>query len=203
MDKDDSIRDLGTQAASVAQTATEDAHAVNEEREAEAALLVAVIAAVKPALASMSRRIRRQHYTTSGQNGCNPVEREEHFDTPGVVLVDNYHRVKDETGNRGDLAGERLVLATDGTLAVVERSGSFSHWQGEANTYTATWQPVTPREAMDRYDFDECLTALHDKIEKAAAAKPDIAARRARARRLRALVELIHRPEGARREKEG
>ncbi len=186
------VQTLATEAAKLATLATDYDAAREAELDAEASVLDAAIDAVRPALRSMSKRIVQYSYETSGRNGCNPVSETRYFGSRGIVLVDDYERVKDETGNRGDLSGARLVLLSDSTLARVKRSGSWSCWQGEADTWEAEMSMLTPREAMDRYELDDCLAALSAAVETATKAlSSDVTDRaRQRAERLHAVATL-------------
>lgn len=167
-DTKSTIAELQAKASAVAETAEHHRNAINAERDAEAEVLATAIEAVKPALPALCSRIKRSSYETAGRNGCNPVSRYEYHDERGAVLVDNYAREKDESGNRGSLGGERLCLLSDGRLAVVTREGSFSHWQGEADRWESTLAVVTPREAMNEYELDAVLGALAEALDKQA-----------------------------------
>ena len=131
-----------------------------------------------------------ESYETGGQNGCNPVHRYEHHVEQGVVLVDDWSRDKDETGNRGALTGNRLYLLSDGRLAEVKRTGSFSHWQGESDEYTTTLKIVDARTAMDTWELVDALKSLMEALEKQVGRKGATATAKARAERLAALVKL-------------
>ena len=112
--------------------------ALATQNQAEAALLGRIIETVKPALRALASRIKKYDFSTSGRNGCNPVSSCEYFDERGVMLVNDFERAKDSTGNEGTYGGSRLYLLDDGTLAYVSREGTWSCWQGAADTYTAT-----------------------------------------------------------------
>jgi hypothetical protein len=183
------LKQIETDAPRVA--AEYDAHkaAIDAEREAEAAVLERAIAAARPALRAIAGVITQTYYSTSGRNGLNPVKRDAHFDERGLCIGDEYTRENDESGNRGTLGGERLYLLTDGRLAVVERDGTWSCWQGEPDQYEATMAFVSLREAMADWDLDGALQAIAEALGKQARAKATAAAQE-RAARLAALAQL-------------
>lgn len=187
------VNKFAEDAAVVAALAEDYAQAIRDERAAEAAVLDSVIASVKPALRALSSRMISSSYETSGRNGCNPVSRTEYHAPRGFVLVDDYDRDRDETGNRGQLGGTRLVVLTDGSLAVLERTGHFSHWQGEADTWESTLTPVTAVEAMDVYKLDDCLSSIRTGLDKQLAGNASTASLSARERtdKLRAVTALL------------
>jgi hypothetical protein len=164
--------------------------AIQAERDAEAVILDKAIASAKPALKALSSKIVSDSYETGGQNGCNPVYRYEHHKEQGVVLVDDWSREKDESGNRGALVGKRLYLLSDGQLAEVERDGQFSHWQGDADTYETTLNIVTARQAMDIWNLDDALKSLAEALQGQANRAKSTAAAKERAERLSALAKL-------------
>ena len=177
-------------APQVAQQYDEHQAAIQAERDAEAVILSTAIASAKPALKALSSKIVSESYETGGQNGCNPVHRYEHHKEQGLVLVDDWSSAKDESGSRGALAGKRLYLLSDGRLAKVERTGSFSHRQGEADEYTTTLKIIDPRMAMDAWELVDALKGLMEALEKQVGRKEATATAKARAERLAALAKL-------------
>jgi len=164
--------------------------AIAKERDAETAVLERAIAAAKPALRALASRIRKRDYQTGGRDGLHPVSEHEDHDERGVVLIDRWGRRSDSTGNRGSFTGRRLYLLSDGQLAVVEREGSWSHWQGEAAEYETTLSILTPREAMDVWDLEEALEGLAAALAEQAGREKSTAAAKERAERLAALAKL-------------
>lgn len=189
---DISIADLASTATAVGAQHTAMTAAIDSERAAEAALLEAAIDAVRPALRALSSRLQSRYYCTSGANGCNPVERADHFTDRGLVLVDDYGSQKDRTGNRGDYRGTRLVVLSDGQLARLERGGSWSHWQGEDNEFDVTLTLVTPLQAVKQYALADILASLRDALQRQldGAAPKRTAAAQARAEKLTAIAAL-------------
>ena len=187
------IEQVAAQAQMVASNAEDLAGAISTERDAEAAVLAAVIEAVRPALRALSSRIVAMSYETGGRNGCNPVSRTTYHDERGLVLVDDYERARDESGNRGDLTGRRLYLLTDGRLAYVAREGSFSQWQGEADHWESTLRIVTPRAAMNREKLDEVVGVIRAALDKQIEGQGETVAKAARARaaQLQAVAALV------------
>lgn len=166
--------------------------ALNDEREAEAAVLTAAIDAAKPALGAVCSRIKKHVASTDGNNGCNPVKRIEYYEHRGLELVDDIYRRGDSSGNRGVYGGTRLYLLATGELAVATASGDWSRWQGEWDTLDIEFKAVTPREAMDTFELKECLESLSKALREQAEGKaPERAkAAKARAEKLRAMATL-------------
>lgn len=184
---------LAATAATVAEQHSALTQAIGDETAAEAALLEAAIAAVRPALRALASKIIAREYHTSGRDGLHPVrEQEYHPDLRGLVLVDDFCEEDDRTGNAGSYAGDRLVLLTTGELVRVKRTGHWSRWQGSDNEYTTTWRVLTPLEAARRYRVAECLATLDKRLAshlEGNAAKRTAAATQ-RAERLRAMATL-------------
>lgn len=166
--------------------------AVAEETEAEAAVLTTVVEMVRPALRALRSRIEKQYASTSGRNGCNPVTEESWFPERGVLLVDNFYRERDETGNRGRFRGERLYLLDDGRFAEVKRRGQWSHWQGEWDRWTAEMVFLSVEQVSRKYELPDVLKELADALEQQATGASAQRATKARERavRLRAIAAL-------------
>ena len=167
--------------------------ALATQNEAEAALLGRIIETVKPALRALASRIKKYDFSTSGRNGCNPVSRCEYFDERGVMLVDDFERGKDATGNEGTYGGSRLYLLDNGTLAYVSREGTWSCWQGAADTYTATLAIVPTVRAVEMYELTDMVEALNTKLEEQAKGSKGKRTKAAteRAAKLAALASLV------------
>ena len=162
------LASLATTAATVAKDHEAFTAALSVEQQAEAALLGRIIETVKPALRALASGIKSRDYQTAGRNGCNPVHTYDTFPERGVLLVDDYDRDKDETGNRGTYGGARLYLLDDGRLAFVERDGTWSCWQGEADTYTATLEIISAEKAVGAFELTAMVAALNTKLEEQA-----------------------------------
>jgi hypothetical protein len=189
----ETLTTLATTAATVATQHEEYQAALATQQEAEAALLGRIIETVKPALRALACQIKSRDYSTGGRNGCNPVHTYDTFTETGVCLVDNYDRDKDETGNRGTLSGARLYLLSDGRLAEVEREGTFSHWQGEADQWEASLEVITTVQAVTRYELADIVTALNAKLQEQIKGQKTTRTKAAteRASKLAALATLV------------
>ena len=130
--------------------------------------------------------------STSGRNGCNPVEEKDWFDERGIVLVDEFAQGRDPDGNRGWLGGYKIVLLEDGSLARIKREGSWSRWQGEWSGWEATIQPITVKAVMDREELSDCIQAIERVLDRQLDGKRENQAKEAVARteRLRAIIKL-------------
>ena len=187
---------LATLATTAATVATEHAaytEARTAEASAEAALLGRIITTVKPALRALASRIKKYDFSTSGRNGCNPVSRCEYFAERGVMLVDDFEREKDATGDEGTYGGSRLYLLDDCTLAYVSRKGAWSCWQGAADTYTAELTIITVASAVEMYELTGIVEALNTKLEEQAKGSKGKRTKAAteRAAKLAALASLV------------
>jgi len=162
----ETLASLATTAATVATQHEAFTAALATENESEAALLERIIGTVKPALRALASQIKKYDFSTSGNNGCNPVHRYDTFDEVGVMLVDDFSRDKDATGNEGTYGGSRLYLLSDGRLAEVDREGTWSCWQGAADTYTATLKTVDAAYVVRTYHLTDIIEALNTKLEE-------------------------------------
>jgi hypothetical protein len=167
-------------------------NAVLAERDAEAKVLEAAIAAVKPALRALGSRIKSKNHSTSGRNGCNYVEEIEYFDTKGLRLCSSFSRDKDPTGNSGIYSGEAVYLLVDGTLARVTKSGTWSLYQGEWDREDYEIEAVTAREVMNRETLNELLEAISKAVTAQLGGKlgERTNAATARAQKLEAIASL-------------
>jgi hypothetical protein len=184
----DKLTELSTQTA--AQHAETEA-ARQQAREAEADLLTAMIAKVLPALPAISRSVKTKNAWTSGANGCNPVERKSFREQRGLLVVDKFDREKDSSGNRGDFTGERLFILEDGTLLQLDRSGSWSQWQGEWSSWETEQTALTPREAVNRYNARDIIEALIKALEVHVATPGGAETERANAEAFRRAAEAL------------
>jgi hypothetical protein len=193
------LASLATTAATVATEHQEYQTALATQNQAEAALLGRIIETVKPALRALGSRILKLDRSTSGRNGCNPVEEKDYFDERGVCLVDAFNRQKDTTGNEGSFGGSRLYLLTDGRLAEVDRTGTWSQWQGAWSGYEATLTIVDAATAQRHYELTDMIEGLNTKLaEQLKGAKPvRTKAAKARAEKLAAVASLMGVPHGA------
>lgn len=154
------------------------------EIEAEAAVLAHAVEAIGgDALQLAARRIRCSETTRAHGD-----DEREHFDERGILLLDAFRRGRTgRNDTRGKLAGDRLYLLSDGAFAIVERKGTWSHWEGEADHWTAE---LTRRRALEIarvYDLGAVLRAMLIAIDK----PKDPAPMRARAEALRAIVKAV------------
>jgi hypothetical protein len=100
----ETLASLATTAATVATQHEAFTAALATQNEAEAALLERIIDTVKPALRALACQIKKYDFSTSGNNGCNPVRRYDTFDEVGVMLVDDFDREKDAPGTKAPMA---------------------------------------------------------------------------------------------------
>lgn len=192
MEAEQQINQIAAVAADVGTSHAELLAAYEEQHAAEAAVLERAIAAAKPGLRAVARRVHSRDASTSGRNGCNPVQESEYFTGRYLSLISAEKRERDSTGNAGRYVGTRLLLGTDGGLYETEASGSWSLWQGSWDTLERTMQPISAMDAMGRYNLSDALSALADALGGADAdGKRKLAATaRERTERLRALSKL-------------
>ncbi len=189
----ETLASLATTAATVATEHEAFTAAVNTQNAAEAALLERIVETVKPALRALACQIKSRDYSTGGRNGCNPVHTYDTFAERGVCLVDGYDHDKDETGNRGTNGGSRLYLLDDGRLAEVEREGTWSCWQGEADTWEAELTIISAADAVARYELADIVGTLNAKLEEQLRGSKQVRtkAAQARAEKLAAVASLM------------
>ncbi len=185
------IEEVQTQAQTVATQSEAHQEAIAAERSAEAALLDRLIEVVRPALRALSSRILTRHDTTGGANGCNPVEIKEYHATRGLLVVDEYRRNKDSSGNSGSYSGYGVYLLADGTLARAKQSGTWSAWQGDWDRTSWELTPTTSGEVMKRDTIDEIVVALAEALEKQSGLDGAAKAAVLRTEKLTALLALM------------
>jgi hypothetical protein len=131
------VAKLRAAACEIAREADLHQDALNDERTAEAAVLEAAIAAIKPALPALSSRITRasQH------------DDEIYFDERGLLLAQE--------------EADALFLLDDGRLAVATDE-AFVHPE---LLQRSDLRFVSTRESMDTFELDPCLLALEKAVE--------------------------------------
>jgi hypothetical protein len=187
------INSLTSKVAEVVAVTDEYEAAIALERDAEVQLLTAVIEVVRPGLRAICSRLLKREACTGGRDGCNPVEKKEYFEQRGIILVEDFRRVRDETGNEGTYEGRALALLATGELAIITREGTWSLWQGSWNREEHTMKCVTVAEAMNTFDADDCVAALRNALDKQLNSKRQEATKAAlaRAEQLRAIAALV------------
>lgn len=132
-----------------------------EEEESQA--LAALVEKVKPVLPYIAEKVAVYYHHPGGQFA--EPERE-HIE--GVILVDEWQRKFDGPDDtRGGYAGQMLVLIPEGKLMVLTRKGFWSRWQNEPTTWEADREVVSPREAVQRFDFADIVQGLVDSLREA------------------------------------
>lgn len=168
--------------------------AIDEERTAEAAVLAAAIEAARPAWNAISCRLTKRQFNTSGRNGLHPASETEYHLARGCILINEYIKDEGTSGDSGTFHGSLLVLTAAGQLAVLNRTGHWSNWQGASNEWTSEFSIYKDaRAAMDDWELDEALTGLAAALTKQLGGRaPDKAkAARERAERLSAIARLV------------
>jgi len=187
------ITAITTLGATVAAEHNAHVAALSAECDAEAKLLDATIAAVRPALAALAGRIKTYSYRTMGQNGLNPVRQSRYATERGYLVADGFDQEGDTTGNRGKFCGSQVYLLRDGTWLQLRRTGHWSCWQGEADTWEATSRVLSSREVAEFYDAEQLIaniaTGLKQQAEGNKSARTKAA--EARAMKLGALAALL------------
>jgi len=195
----DDLARIAERAASVAAEAAE-ANAAREQLEAaQAALLDRVIASVRPALRAIGTRplvaCHVAHHADVNHNGG--VRTEERFPFRCVCISDGEPGPMEDTprANEGAYHGEDLFVREDGALIGFTYSGSWSRWQGSSWGWTAEiTQYPTPAEAIAAgwRNVDAYVKNLAAAVAKAEGSRKNaIAANRARAEQLTAIVSLL------------
>ena len=189
------LEGLRTQAERVNEQHVAMETAYSAAREAEAELLTAIIAAVRPGLRALCSRlessrevvghgdVNRQRYTTR------------HFKNwRGVVVAGDGRREDNPRDNRGCWEGSELVLREDGSLVELSYEGDWSRWQGSNWGWRATLTVLTPLQAVADYEVEAVADRLAGLLQRqldGRAAKRTQAAQN-RAARLHALAALLH-----------
>lgn len=169
--------------------------AVEDERAAEAELLAAVVAAVRPAIRALSYRIHEGYRSWWVDN----VMTDEEY-TPskhrGVTVAGCGPERDYPSADRGHFEGERLILVADYArpFVLVTYRGKWSRWQGESDKWEASFLPLTCREVIDRGEdvgtiVESLSTALDKQLD--GGRKKATAAAAERAARFRALTLLL------------
>jgi hypothetical protein len=195
----DAIAETAEAIASVAAEARE-ADAAREQLEAaQAALLERVIASVRPALRALGTRPlvaqHVAHHADVNHNGG--VRTEERYPSRCVCISEGEPGPMEDTprANEGTYHGEDLFIREDGTLIGLTYSGSWSRWQGSSWGWTAEiTEYVSPLEAIAAgwARVDAYVRNLAAAVVKAEGSRKNaIAANRARAEQLTAIVALL------------
>jgi hypothetical protein len=177
------VAEIGATVASQEQALAQD----------EAAVLEQLIANIKPVMRYIDRPIR-----AAGSVAGNQFAHWVYTDMPerGITLAGAGLEENHDSGdqNRGDYEGNDLVLGRSGTLYYRTFAGSWSRWQGEAESWTTTandpgeygdveydgygsYAPregstvdVTPLEALSHYDLVDIVSSIISAINQAIAA---------------------------------
>lgn len=133
------------------------------EQESEA--LAKILERIKPLLGVTAHQIQ-VGYHTSGQQFSK--EHTQYHDLKGLILINEFGRECTDRDTRGDYLGWQLVLFADGGLKTLERSGEFSHWQGESSGWgIQEEEDLTPQDAVRRYGLKRIVEGLASEIKEA------------------------------------
>lgn len=153
------MKDVLQEFAQLLERAAVLGEAVSRKQEAvaepETAVLESIITAVKPVLAHIAAPVE---IAASHSGHRAHTWRHEYLDRRGLILVDEFTKEYTDRDYRGDYKGTRLVLTGDGDLLEIERFGRWSkgepcHWDSDTRT-------LTPRQAVENYDFADIVSGL-------------------------------------------
>lgn len=186
------VSNIAEVAPIVAAQAEEQSAAIDSERDAETAVLEAVIAAARPALKAISYRIKVGNRMW-WPNNVQAAEADEYHSVRGIRIAGSGPSRDFPQSDSGEYEGTALYLMSDGTLAQLTYTGTWSRWQGASQEWTASIRPVTPRQAMNRWDLGDCVESLRAALQKQldGGAKKQTQAAKERAERLTAIAQLI------------
>ncbi len=148
------------EAATLGEQISRQQEAVEEE---EARILAALVEKTRPVLPYISGKVLVRYYHPGGQF----AEAEKDY-IEGVVVVDEFRRkCEGSDDTRGTCTGQQLVLTREGVLLVLTREGHWSNWQGEPTSWHVESEEVSPREAVQRFDFADIMQGLVDGLREA------------------------------------
>ncbi len=185
---------LGDMAKRAGELASEQSAAYDEVNQAEAELLDAVIARVKPGLRAVSSRIQSSRRSWWPDN-VSTSEETDHLEERGLRVYGDGPELDHPRANRGQYEGTDLYLLRDGTWLEVAYSGSWSCWQGEGSEWTAETRVLSTTEVASEYSIPYLIDAIAKALEAQLSGKREKATKRAleRAETMRALTTLLGR----------
>ncbi len=198
---------LAETAATVAAEAKEADTAREQLEAAQADLFERVIKTARPALRAIGTRpliaYSIKHHADVNYYGG--IEEEERPPWRAVCLsAESFDPTEDAPrANEGSFEGEDLAVREDGILVELRYSGSWSRWQGSSWGWTAeVIEYANPAEAIGAgwTDIDSYIERLTEALDTAIGSrKKAVAANRARAEQLGAIVSLLNtKPKGGR-----
>lgn len=161
------------------------------ETAAEAELLTRVIAAAKPGLRAISKRVK---VSTSIAHTYAEPECEYLPDVRAFCLSDRKGarpgRQQGPNDTRGSYGGADLLVTTDGRFLELDYSGEWSNWQGEGEAWKAEVREISALDVASDWTISHMIATLAEALESY---KPEAqtAKSRERAERLAALAKLI------------
>lgn len=165
------MRVIGTQALRVAKEAEEHGNAIRRERGLEAQILAQAIEQVRPALKALANRLHQSYEIVRDQQGeivGSQVQgftphAERGFALAGdreVVSVNHAPKTASPHSFHGRFEGRGLVLLESGALAERVWVGAWSNCSNTRSSWTSTLTVVTPEQAMDDWDLEDCLSSI-------------------------------------------
>lgn len=181
------IEDLGARAEQIAAAYAEREEAKESEKAAEAALLEAVIARVRPALRALGTRQVVSEYGGEEQK------------TPDRYVVLTSARLgpsrlrKSLEDTSGVCDGADVALSETGKILIAEYSGTWSQWQGGADHWEATLRVATALEVCREWRIDYMIARISEEIAAQHGIRANTKASRDRAAKLSAISALLGR----------
>lgn len=181
------IEDLGARAEQIAAAYAERETAIEEAKVAEAALLEAVIARVRPALRAIGRR-----QIVCEQDGEERMTSERYVVlTSDRLYPSRLRRRLDDTSGICD--GADVAITDSGKIMIAEYAGTWSQWQGGISDWEATLRVASAREVCRVWKVDHMIARISEELAEKDAGK--IAARtqaaRDRAAKISAITALL------------
>jgi len=128
-----------------------------------------IICLVKPELPALLEKIETGMYFRTGQNKQETQNEQEMSSyMEGILLANNFLKIAKIDNNRGEYIGDCLVLASDGHLVHLERSGYWSDWVGELCHWQTRQKAISAQAAVKRYGFARIMSWLTAAIEREA-----------------------------------
>jgi len=189
---EETIQGLSTLAAQVSAEHAASLAAIAARDAAEAKVLDAVVAAVRPALRAVASRIPtsgKHYWVTSTETD----EDASYSDAHGLLVAGHSKPERDHPrANAGAFEGAALYLLPDGTWLELTFDGRWTKWQGATTEWTSTPATLTTAEVVDQYSFESIVPRIQEAVTKAAGSR-EKATRAAleRAEKLGAIAALL------------
>lgn len=161
----ENLAEIGNKASTVATQYVELDAAKSELKNAETALLEAVVAQIRPSLHRIAaQRILESCTTASGGDDAEP-EVSYFARIRALKVVDGYDESDNLDLGCANYVGYCLWLLSDGSFAETSRCG-YRDDEGAHDEWTATLRPMTPTEVADEYDVPGCISAIVATIDR-------------------------------------